>query len=126
MPSGSKIYRYCRTIKFKQQWSTIGPHPKVTLEQARDAAVVLSAQLIQGDDFTAARQAAKDELTLNDLAQLYFDQYAKDRCISFNQMKRIWYLVVRRSVASCVSINSKGHSGPHESNCIKGSLSNRK
>ena len=48
MPSGSKIFRYCRTVNFKQQWATIGKFPNPTLGEARDAAIKLSAQLVDG------------------------------------------------------------------------------
>ena len=106
MASGSKIYRYCRTLNFKQQWSTIGHHPTIALEQARDQATLLSAKLIQGSDFTTERQAAKDELTLNRLAEFYFDQYAKDRCVSYKQMHhefQLWWAAEGQLAVSQIS-----------------------
>jgi integrase len=84
MPSGSKIFRYCRTVNFKQQWATIGQFPKISLEEARDAAIKLSAQLVDGEQFSHSR----DELTLDALAKLYFDQYAQDRCVTAPKMRQ--------------------------------------
>jgi integrase len=78
MPSGSRVYRFVRTYKSpltkrsERQTKTIGKHPEVSLDQARDAAVLLSAELIKGSDFKAERQAKRDELTVRELAEEYF------------------------------------------------------
>ncbi len=55
----------------QSQRTTIGPYPKLSLEQARDEAIKKAAQLVDGIEFKHAR----DELTLEQLANLYFDQY---------------------------------------------------
>ncbi len=88
MSSGSKIFRFRKTVDYKEQWATIGPFPTVSLEDARDKAILLSAELVGGGNFTAKRQVVKDELTLAALADFYFDQYAKDRCTTATDMQK--------------------------------------
>jgi integrase len=91
MASGSKIYRFYRTVNYRQQWHTIGAHPAITLDQARNEAVVLSAKLIQGSDFAAERQAKESEITVGELAEFYLDQYAADRCTTAADMRRNFF-----------------------------------
>jgi len=88
MPTNAKIFRFRKKVDGKQQWATIGPFPVITLEEARDAAIKLSSQLIDGESFTETRKAIKEELILSELAELYFDQYAKDRCVTANKMRQ--------------------------------------
>src|SRR5579872_6264400 len=90
MTSGSTIFRFRKETDGKEQWATIGPYPQVSLEEARDSAISLAAELIAGDRFNN-----KHELTLKELSTLYFDQYAEGRCITVGEMRkdfeRYWF-----------------------------------
>lgn len=86
MPSGSKVFRLRRKINGKAQWATIGNFPTVSLEEARDRAVLLNAELVKGIDFVEQRQHARDELTLIQLVDLYFDQYAQGRLVTAKEI----------------------------------------
>jgi len=87
MPSGSKVFRLRRKINGQSQWATIGNFPAVSLEDARDQAVLLNAELVKGADFVQKRQQAKDELTLQQLVDLYFDQYAEGRLLTAKEIR---------------------------------------
>lgn len=91
MASGTKIYRYCRMVNAKQQWDTVGAHSTITLEAARNQAVVLSARLIEGSDFAGERKAKREELTVKDLGGLYFDHYANERCETADEMRKCFF-----------------------------------
>jgi integrase len=84
MPTGAKIFRFRKKVQGKSQRTTIGVFPQIGLEEARDAAIKLSAQLVDGEQLSHSR----DELTLCDLANLYFNEYANDRCITANKMRQ--------------------------------------
>lgn len=86
MPSGSKVFRLRRKINGKSQWATIGNFPAVSLDNARDQAVLLNAELVKGASFVEQRQEAKDELTLHQLVDLYFDQYANGRLVTAKEI----------------------------------------
>lgn len=86
MPSGSKIFRLRRKVGGKAQWATIGNFPSVGLDAARDKAVLLNADLVKGADFVERRQQARDELTFQQLVDLYFDQYANGRLSSAKEI----------------------------------------
>jgi len=86
MPTGVKVFRLRRKINGKSQWATIGNFPAVSLEEARDQAVLLNAELVKGANFVEQRQEAKDELTLHQLVDLYFDQYANGRLVTAKEI----------------------------------------
>lgn len=88
MPSGSKVFRFFKKINGKQQWSTIGNFPEMSLEEARGTATVMGAQIFTGADFKQTRQDKKEELTLEELADFYFDQYADGRCRTHEDMRK--------------------------------------
>jgi len=84
MPSGSKIYRYYKMVNYQAQCVTIGKHPALSLDEARDQAILLSAKLINGERLAKP----KDQLTLKDLANLYFNQYADEHCVTATDMHK--------------------------------------
>jgi integrase len=88
MPTGAKFYRYRRTVEGKDQKQTIGSTEQFTLEQARDAAELLSASLIKGGDFSADREAKRNELSLRELADFYFEQHAEGRVETWVEMQK--------------------------------------
>jgi integrase len=88
MSTGSKFYRYRRTIDGKDQKTTIGNAATMSLEEARDASEILSSDLIKGSDFKQNRVDIRNELTLRELADFYFEQYANDRCTTADEMQK--------------------------------------
>jgi len=84
MPTGARIFRFRKKIQGKSQRVTIGRYPKISLEEARNAAIKLSGRLIDGEQLSHP----KDELTLGDLANLYFDQYAVAHCVTHQAMRK--------------------------------------
>lgn len=92
MPTGSVIFRFRRKFKNKDQRATIGTYPEISLEDARDKATLLAAEMVKGEDFKIKRQVIKDELTLVDLAALYFDTYAEGRCTTVKKMRQAFDL----------------------------------
>jgi integrase len=131
MPSGSKIFRFRRTIKGKIETSTIGPYPSISLEEARDEAVRLSAKLVDGASFINNRQAARDELTLEGLFDLYFNLHVEGACETADELrkesKRYWsrLLPLKLSAISSLDIQEqkarlakgeKGKTHKHRSN----------
>jgi len=88
MPTGSVIFRFRRKFKNKDQRATIGTYPEISLENARDRATLLAAEMVKGEDFRQQRQAGKEELTLSELASLYFDTYAEGRCATIKKMRQ--------------------------------------
>jgi len=108
MPTGSKIYRLRRTVHYKNEVATIGNSRDITLDQAREKAIKLSAQLINGGSFVGARQAIREEMTLEELGSLYFDQYAKDRCVTYEEMKKCfkrWYHMHFQTKVSKITVH---------------------
>lgn len=87
MPSGSKIFRFRKTINYKDQKTTIGTYPAVSLDEARAKAIELAA-LSQRVDFTAVREEKKQELTLKELVSEYFTQYADSEVRTASELKK--------------------------------------
>lgn len=83
MTSGAKIFR----LRRGSQWATIGTYPRIGLDEARKQATLLSADLIKGADFTKERQEARQELTLKELVEQYFGQYADHQVKTSRNMR---------------------------------------
>lgn len=65
------FYLYFRTRTGVERKPKLGDYGSVTLAQARDAAQQLLAQVMLGNDPSAERSAARGEITLNDLWEIY-------------------------------------------------------
>jgi len=76
-PSGSKSYVIYRRIKGVPQRIKIGNYADLTIETARKEATRLNAKIALGDDPVEERKAKKQELTFNELFNLYYTQYAQ-------------------------------------------------
>jgi integrase len=87
MPSGTKVFRLRRKLNGQAQWATIGNYPAVSLEDARGQSVLLNAELVKGVDFGEERQKSREELTLRQIVDLYFDQYAQGRLRTAKDMR---------------------------------------
>jgi integrase len=87
MTSGAKIFRFRKTVKQQIQTSTIGSFANISLEEARDAAIRIAAKIADGASFTSERQALREELTLQELTELYFSLHAKGRCETIDEMR---------------------------------------
>lgn len=87
MPGGSKIFRFRKKVDKTAQWATIGKYPTTGLEDARGKAILLNAELVKGVDFIEQRQQSKDELTLQQLVDIYFNQYAEGRLTTAKEIR---------------------------------------
>ena len=87
MPGGSKVFRFRRKIDNSAQWATIGKYPSISLEDARSKAILLNAELVKGVDFIEQRQQHRDELTLRELVDVYFNQYAAGRLTTAKEIR---------------------------------------
>jgi len=86
--SGHKTFWLRKTVDYKDQWARIGRFPEVTLDQARTMAMELNVRAAKGENFKQTRQDNREELTLAELADFYFDQYAANRCRTAPVMKQ--------------------------------------
>lgn len=88
LPSGNKVFRYRKTVNYKDEVVKLGEFPYMTVEQAREEAIKLNALLVEGVRFTKAREQQRQELTLKELSDFYFEQYAEGRVKTWEEMKR--------------------------------------
>lgn len=92
MTSGSKIYRYRRTVHYKDQTKAIGNVSKVTLAQARARAEKFTRQLQKGADFQEERRHKEGvPRILKELAEHYFTIHADERCVTAKEMRNSFY-----------------------------------
>jgi integrase len=87
MPAGSKVFRFRRKVDNTAQWATIGKYPAIGLEDARNKAILLNAELVKGIDFIEQRQQSRNELTLGQLVDIYFNQYAEGRLTTAKEIR---------------------------------------
>ncbi|MDQ5937409.1 MAG: hypothetical protein QG574_4768, partial [Cyanobacteriota bacterium erpe_2018_sw_21hr_WHONDRS-SW48-000092_B_bin.40] len=88
LPSGNKVFRYRKTVNYKDEVVKLGEFPYMTIEQAREEAIKLNALLVEGVRFTKAREQQRQELTLKELSDFYFEQYAEGRVKTWEEMKK--------------------------------------
>jgi integrase len=105
--TGSKVYvaEYRNQAQRKRR-VTLGPHGRLTVEQARDLARQVLAAAAQGKDPAELRQESRSAPTLEDLATRYIEQHAapKKKSSSVEADKRVLKLYIlptlgRRKVA---------------------------
>jgi integrase len=75
----NKVYFLKASIRGKQRWLTIGPHGSPwTPEKARTEAKRKLGDIADGKDPAKIREAAKNNPTVADLCDRYYEDYAKD------------------------------------------------
>lgn len=77
---GSCIFKY-RIVKHRvdrkslKSWLTLGDYPTLSLQDAREKAIAVKRQILDGIDPVLARQEAKSkQVTVKDFAQVYFKE----------------------------------------------------
>ena len=73
---GSKTFVLERRVHGRVRRLTIGPYGPLSVEQARDKALVLAGEIVQGGDPAQDRQARNRELTFGELADVYLQRHA--------------------------------------------------
>lgn len=94
---GVKTFYFCyRNEDGKQRWPKIGRATAMTVDQARKIARELQTEVDQGRDPLAERQRVRDEPTMTDLWEAYFNQHAlpKKKASSVKEDERLWRLHV--------------------------------
>lgn len=85
--TGSKtflVYKWSDGIPIKR---TIGKWPHLTIESARETAAEIAVALNAGNDPLELRKKKREEITLGQLFDFYFDLYAKNRCNTAREIK---------------------------------------
>lgn len=88
-PSGKKSFVLTYRVNGRQRFLTLGPYGPLALDAARKLALRRKAEVIEGHDPLADRQAARHALTLREMAALYLERHAKPR-------KKTWEADERR------------------------------
>jgi integrase len=78
------VYKWSEGTPIKR---VIGKFPHVTVEQARLAAAEISVSLNWGTDPLALRRARREEITLGQLFERYFELYAQSRLATAQEMR---------------------------------------
>ncbi len=76
---GKKTFSLIRSVMGKTYRHYIGVYPDVKIAQARERCTELNSMLDRGQDPNAERDKKKNEKTLNDLYQLFYERHAKER-----------------------------------------------
>jgi hypothetical protein len=75
--TGVKKFFVYRRVHGRPERIIIGRIIEVTLEQAREKAQVINAQIADGKNPQAARRAIRQDITLGELWTLYLERHAK-------------------------------------------------
>ena len=76
-PTGRKTFSLYRKIDGRPRRINIGPYPDLTIEQARKEAGRLLGEIAQGLNPAEERRAVHDEMTFEELFNLYLENHAK-------------------------------------------------
>lgn len=72
---GSCIFKYRVVIGGKKSWLTLGNYPVMTLSEARERAIEVKRQVVNGiDPFIAKQDAKNKKMTLSEFAELYIKE----------------------------------------------------
>lgn len=85
---GTKTFMVYRWANGRPLKRIIGQFPVLSIEQARITAQVIDAALVQGLDPLEAKRKERAELTLGALFDNYLENYAKERCETWEEMAR--------------------------------------
>lgn len=85
--TGSKTFYAMRWVKSdgKPEWVNIGRFPETTIEQARKRVAEFNAVVAQGQNPKDVIRAARAEMTLQQLFDLYLERHAKVRKITWHE-----------------------------------------
>jgi len=75
--TGTKTFILYRKVEGRPERITLGHYPDLTIEQARRKATELNAAIAAGRNPARQRRAARAEMTLQELFELYLERYAR-------------------------------------------------
>jgi integrase len=81
---GGKVFILEKRIHGRMRRLTIGAYGPLTLEQARERAIALTHEILEGHDPAHAQQERRKELTWHELTELYLTRYALRKRTSQN------------------------------------------
>ena len=76
-PNAAKTFYLAKRIQGRYRRVKIGPFPETTVEQARRQAAKLHGQIAEGYDPAEQQRMVRAQMTLGELWEVYFHQYAK-------------------------------------------------
>ena len=91
-PTGKKSFVVSYWSRGRRRFYTIGPYGKMTLSQAREAALEVFLRVRRGEDPSADRLTAKQAPTVADLADRHINEHAKikNKARSAKRNRRAW------------------------------------
>ncbi len=91
-PTGSKSFVVSYWSHGRRRFYTLGRYGRLTLQQAREAALEVFLQVRQGGDPAADRKAANHSPTITDLADRHIDDHAKinNKARSAKRARQLW------------------------------------
>lgn len=85
---GSKSFYFRKTVQYKIERVFLGRFPEMTVEQARDAAAAILADVGKGISPQSDKLASTDEPTLGELFENYLEGHARIRCVRVADMEK--------------------------------------
>ncbi|QIL43175.1 tyrosine-type recombinase/integrase [Acidovorax sp. HDW3] len=80
--TGRKSFLLYRKIKGRPERIKIGPYPDLSIEQARKSTAVLNAQIAQDANPADTGRAKRNEMTLAELFEKYYEQHSSLRKVT--------------------------------------------
>ncbi len=88
LPSGTKTFTWEGRIKGRMRRLAIGQFPDCTAERARKRADEIRGQVARGEDPSAARTQARQQMKFSELVDWYLEQHAKPHKKSWRRDER--------------------------------------
>jgi hypothetical protein len=85
---GSKSFYFRKTVQYKIERVFLGRFPEMSVEQARDAAAAILADVGKGISPQSEKLVSKDEPTLGELFENYLEGHARIRCVRVADMEK--------------------------------------
>ena len=87
-----------KRVQGRMRRLTIGAYDPLTLEQAREKALALTHDILEGHDPAQARQERRQELTWSELTELYLTRHAPRKRTAWNDRNMLSrYFETRRN-----------------------------
>ena len=99
-PTGAKSWSvvYTRESDGTKQRVTIGPFPAIGLEAARAKGLKLMSHVAEGGDPAGNKRARREAMTVDELADLYIEKYAKRQKKTWAEDERLLRVEVRPAI----------------------------
>lgn len=86
--TGSKSFYFRKTVNYKIERVFLGRFPDMSVEQARDAAAQLLADVGKGISPQSEKHVSNEERTLGELFENYLEGHARIRCVRVGDMEK--------------------------------------